>query len=38
MCFGRRLRRHGLPHKRVLRSLELMAKQVLPRFNLAGRA
>ena len=28
----------GLPHKRVLRSLELMAKQVLPRFHEAGRA
>jgi hypothetical protein len=27
----------GLPHKRVLRSLELMAKQVLPRFDPAGR-
>jgi hypothetical protein len=23
----------GLPHKRVLRSMELMAKQVLPRFR-----
>jgi alkanesulfonate monooxygenase SsuD/methylene tetrahydromethanopterin reductase-like flavin-dependent oxidoreductase (luciferase family) len=28
----------GLPHKRVLRSMELMAKQVLPRFHSAGRA
>ena len=28
----------GLPHKRVLRSLELMAKHVLPRFDPVGRA
>jgi len=28
----------GLPHKRVLRSMDLMAKQVLPRFHPAGRA
>jgi alkanesulfonate monooxygenase SsuD/methylene tetrahydromethanopterin reductase-like flavin-dependent oxidoreductase (luciferase family) len=28
----------GLPHKRVLRSMELMAKEVLPRFHPAGRA
>jgi len=27
----------GLPHKRVLRSMELMAKQVLPRFHPMGR-
>ena len=28
----------GLPHKRVIRSMELMAKQVLPRFHPAGPA
>jgi alkanesulfonate monooxygenase SsuD/methylene tetrahydromethanopterin reductase-like flavin-dependent oxidoreductase (luciferase family) len=28
----------GLPHKRVLRSLEMMAKHVLPRFDPAARA
>ena len=32
------MRGGGLPHERVRRSMELMARHVLPRFHETGRA